>query len=162
MKRSKLSLLALVGCIVLLPAGVTMADVPAPPVNQSLGMPDVRFSALTEAECRVCHDSGVQDRHHGLYNSVVPSLSIAPYPQFNTPSGAQERYSCMSCHNDVFTLERDCTVCHNTSSPHHQNATAAAGDCKACHGDFVEPDCEACPVVDLATERDPLSQQPFG
>jgi hypothetical protein len=44
----------------------------------------------------------------------------------------------MSCHSDTFILERDCTQCHDTASPHHQTALADAGDCKACHGDLVD------------------------
>ncbi len=128
-----------IGGIALSLPSATWADVPAPPVNQNLGMLDASFNALEEADCRVCHDSGVPDRHHGLYNSVVPSLSVVPYPEFNTPGiDPQEHYSCMSCHSDNFILERDCTVCHNTASPHHQTALADAGDCVACHGDLVD------------------------
>jgi hypothetical protein len=139
MQKTNLVSIAIAG-IALFLASTGWANVPAPPVNQDIGMVDASFNSLTEAECRVCHDSGLPDRHHGLYNAVVPSLSVVPYPQFNTPGAVppQELYSCMSCHSDTFILERDCTVCHNTASPHHQNALADAGDCKACHGDLVD------------------------
>ncbi len=50
----------------LLLAGTARADVPAPPVNQYIGFPDVLYDDLVEADCRVCHDSGVPDRHHLL------------------------------------------------------------------------------------------------
>ena len=66
----KLSILALVAGIAMI-AGLAVADVPAPPVNQTLGFPDTEFNALTEADCRVCHDSGVNDDHHLLYGSAM-------------------------------------------------------------------------------------------
>ena len=139
MQKTKLGLIAAAG-FTLLFASTSSANVPAPPVNQEIGFEDVGFNSLTEADCRVCHDAGLPDRHHGLYDSVVPSLSITPYPQFNTidPVTGQERYNCLSCHSDNFILERDCTVCHNTASPHHQTALADDGDCVACHGDLVD------------------------
>ena len=31
-----------------------------------------RLMRLTEADCRVCHDSGVPDRHHLLYGTEIP------------------------------------------------------------------------------------------
>jgi hypothetical protein len=56
-----------------------LADVPAPPVNQSLGFDDTIFNNLVEAECRVCHDDLVitgptsnVDRHHLLYGTPLP------------------------------------------------------------------------------------------
>ena len=52
------------------------ADIPAPPVSQSLGMPDGILNDLVEAECRACHDDpevvggpSNPDRHHLLYGS---------------------------------------------------------------------------------------------
>jgi hypothetical protein len=139
MQKTKSMLIAIAG-IALFFASTGWANVPAPPVNQDLGMVDASFNALTEADCRVCHTSGLPDRHHGLYDSVVPSISVVPYPEWNIPGDTppQERYSCMSCHSDTFILERDCAACHNTSSPHHQTAAADAGDCVACHGDLVD------------------------
>ena len=73
----KLSLIALVAGIAMI-AGVAVANVPAPPVNQILGFPDVEFNALTEADCRVCHASGIPDRHHLLYGSAIPDPSLVP------------------------------------------------------------------------------------
>ena len=139
MQKTNLFFIAIAGAAVLL-ASTGWAAVPAPPVNQELGTVDTIFSSLTEADCRFCHDSGIPDRHHGLYNSVVPSLSLVPYPEFNAPGPVppQETYTCLSCHSDNFILERDCTVCHDTASPHHQTALADDGDCVACHGDLVD------------------------
>ena len=79
MKGTKLSLIALVACITLFTAGVTMANVPAPPANQLLGIDDGIFNNLDEADCRVCHDDPAitgptsnVDRHHNLYGQPIP------------------------------------------------------------------------------------------
>jgi hypothetical protein len=53
-------------------ASIGIAAVPPPPVNQTLGTTDTQLNALSEAECRVCHDSGVPDRHHVLYGTDIP------------------------------------------------------------------------------------------
>ena len=53
------------------------SDIPAPPVNQTLGMPDGILNNLVEAECRACHDDpefggpSNPDRHHLLYGSAL-------------------------------------------------------------------------------------------
>jgi hypothetical protein len=62
----------------------------------------------TEADCRVCHDFYVPDRHHVLYGNAFPSLTNAPYW---TPGDVI--YVCLSCHGPSLTLVRDCLVCHN-------------------------------------------------
>jgi len=55
------------------------ADIPAPPVNQSLGTPDSVLNNMVEAECRACHDApefggpSNPDRHHLLYGSTIIS-----------------------------------------------------------------------------------------
>ena len=136
----RLNLLATgAACLALFLSLPTRADVPPPPVNQDIGMEDIEIGDLTEADCRVCHPTGVPDRHHGLYNTPVPDPSLVPYPQFNTPDGAGGfLYSCLSCHSDNFVLERDCLVCHNAGSPHHTTPAAQAGDCVSCHGDLVD------------------------
>jgi len=114
-------------------AGSGWADVPAPPVNQDLGMVDVDIGNMVEADCRICHASGVPDRHHNLYGQPIPPGSVVPFP------GAGPDYVCLSCHtpHGNFTVVRDCTQCH-TTSPHHTTPSAQAGDCVACHGDLVD------------------------
>ncbi len=52
----------------------------SPPVNQTIGMVDQAYGTMTEADCRVCHDSGVPDRHHLLYGQPVPVGTLVPYP----------------------------------------------------------------------------------
>jgi hypothetical protein len=112
-------------------ASTSSAAIPAPPVNQEIGMEDVALGDLTEADCRVCHTTGVPDRHHLLYGQPTPPGSFVPYPNDD------DIYTCISCHGDDFTVERDCLACH-TSSSHHETATADGGDCVACHGDLVD------------------------
>ncbi len=134
-RTNLLSTAIAVGVLLLADAG--WASVPAPPVNQILGMQDVVLADLTEADCRVCHDSGVPDRHHMLYGDSIPSISFVPYPDTDGDGVTDDDYSCLSCHGDEFTVERNCVVCHTVSS-HHRTATADSGDCVACHGDLVD------------------------
>jgi len=127
------------------------ADVPAPPVNQTLGMVDVLMRDRTEASCRSCHDSGLADRHHNLYGAAMASAgedypygdffggrrTAASHPDFLDDGIVDSTYTCLSCHGDTFTVERDCTACH-TQSPHHTTADAVARHCTACHGSIVD------------------------
>ncbi len=127
MYRKLIPFLAIVGAVLFF-ASVSLADVPAPPVEQSLGKDDVLAGDLVEADCRICHDTGVPDRHHMLYGTAVGG-STPPYPN----PGGDTNWTCVSCHSDAFVLERDCTVCH-TASPHHgAGSTADSGDCQSCH-----------------------------
>lgn len=125
MARSLL-LTVVVSGLTLLIVGPVPGDVPAPPVNQTIGMLDTVAGNLDEADCRVCHSSGVPDRHHNLYGEPIPG---AP---------DDEIYTCLGCHGDNFTVVRDCLVCHNDGSPHHATEAAIALDCKSCHGDLVD------------------------
>ena len=61
------------------------ADVPAPPVNQDFGFPDALIGELVEADCRVCHASGLPDRHHMLYGQPIPNTTYVPYPDSDGP-----------------------------------------------------------------------------
>ena len=69
MKRKGLTLLLVLG-VVLVSASISMANIPAPPVNQIAGFPDTEFNALTEDDCRACHPS-VVDAHHLLYGDSM-------------------------------------------------------------------------------------------
>ncbi len=113
------------------------ADVPPPPVNQTIGMIDRVFGELTEADCRACHDSGVPDRHHLLFDKPIPPGSLVPYPDANGDGNPDSVYGCLNCHDATFTPIRDCTVCH-TSNAHHKTPAAVSGDCVSCHGDVVD------------------------
>lgn len=125
-------------CVSLVFASKGWADVPAPPVNQSLGFADVGIGDLAEADCRVCHSSGLPDRHHQLYGTPIPGGSIVPYPDGDGDGNDDTDYSCLNCHDQNFTVERDCTACHNAGSPHHTHPDATSGNCQACHGSIVD------------------------
>lgn len=111
-------------------AGIVLAIIPPPPVNQNMGMYDTLFSNFTESKCRNCHASGVADAHHNL-----------------VPTG---EFGCNNCHpvlpggSDV-TMIRDCIQCHDTTfngmtipRPHHESSEALNGHCKTCHGSVVD------------------------
>ncbi len=137
MRSKTLRFIVIVGMVQFL-ASAARADVPAPPVNQVIGFKDVSLGDLTEADCRVCHASGVPDRHHNLVSKTIPSGSIVPYPDSDGDGVADTSYVCLSCHDQNFTVVRDCTACHNGSSPHHTTPDAQARHCVACHGDVVD------------------------
>ncbi len=106
----------LLGSLLGFAIGSVRADVPAPPVNQTLGMLDVIFTELEEADCRACHDSGVPDRHHLLFGSSIPAASLVPYPDANGDGTPDTNYSCLNCHDASFTPIRDCVVCHTSNA----------------------------------------------
>ena len=136
MRRTDLVLIAIAGMALAL-ASTSWANVPAPPVNQDLGFLDADIISLSEADCRVCHTSGVPDRHHLLYGSAIPAGSFIPYPDGDGDGNPDTTYSCISCHGQTFTVVRDCVTCH-TESSHHTTAAAEARDCVSCHGDLVD------------------------
>jgi hypothetical protein len=77
-KKSLVTVVLTLGIILVL-AGVVSANVPAPPVNQTIGFADTIFNNLLEADCRICHDdpditgpTPNVDRHHLLYGSPLP------------------------------------------------------------------------------------------
>ncbi len=100
-----------------------------PPVFQDIGQLDTEAHFLSEADCRVCHASGVPDRHHLLYGSTIIADSAVPFPGGTT-------YSCLSCHGQDFTVTRDCLQCHH-GSPHHTGQTTYDRQCSECHGSLV-------------------------
>ncbi|MFV1964643.1 MAG: cytochrome c3 family protein [Pirellulaceae bacterium] len=137
--RKTIPLIVVAGMTLLLASSSAWADVPAPPVNQLLGFPDVGFGDLTEPDCRACHASGVPDRHHGLYGLPIDHANtLVPYPDSDGDGVDDPVYVCLSCHDQNFTVVRDCTVCHDSTSPHHKTAIADSGDCQACHGSIVD------------------------
>jgi hypothetical protein len=130
------SLLA-TACTALLLARTAPADIPAPPVNQIIGMLDVLSGEMSEADCRRCHDSGISNRHHSLYGQPIPPGSMIPYPDSNGDGQPDSNYTCLGCHGSNFTVETNCIVCH-TSNAHHNSPAAKRGDCASCHGDIVD------------------------
>jgi hypothetical protein len=144
-------LLIMVLSLNLIFAPISRADVPAPPVNQQIGIPDSSIADLTEADCRFCHedpnivdDANIPNRHHLLVGTPVADLTVRPFPDGDTNGN----YDCFSCHELVwdplsmsyqFETFRDCLLCHNTGSPHHTTAQAQAQNCDVCHGPVDNP-----------------------
>ncbi len=130
---------SVIACVFMGFASTGWAQDPAPvSVKQTIGMPDIPFSGLVEADCRVCHDLGVPDRHHLLYGQTIPSDSLIPQADVDGDSEADTVYACLNCHSTHFGILRDCTECHNAGSPHHTTADALSRNCQACHGSVVD------------------------
>ena len=129
-----------------------MAQVPAPPVNQDLGLFDTRFNSLTEEECRACHNQNppdgipvdstyLPDRHHLLVGETISIPSVVPSPDSDGDTVPDTVYQCLNCHSMTFDGAmwvvdpdfRDCTDCHKQFggdhhgySPHHSTLLAQA------------------------------------
>lgn len=136
MRRAVLFLFCLSGTTLFLD-GVGYADIPAPPVDQSVGMRDVGFANVDTAACRVCHGTSVSNKHHLLYGKTLPVDVPVPYPDSDGDGKRDTLYSCISCHGSNFSVQPNCVVCH-TNSPHHSEGNAVAGKCKSCHGSVVD------------------------
>ncbi|MFZ5626262.1 MAG: IPT/TIG domain-containing protein [Bacillota bacterium] len=89
--------------------------------TQQLGFPDRTYGALTEMDCRSCHGSTTQNRHHLSLKALV--------------------VTCDYCHQSLegkITAVSDCKICHVKDS-HHLTQEAQLGQCTACHyGDVVD------------------------
>jgi hypothetical protein len=155
MKNLKIGIVAIL--LFALLAGIANAAIPAPPVNQNLGLPDTQMPNVPVELCKGCHP-GAPDIHHYMV-SGGPGSNFIP----TTTLG------CMDCHpviSGVLTISRNCHDCHDGTPwavnpninlatirgapgrPHH-NATknsasnaiikvaylAADRHCKTCHGD---------------------------
>jgi hypothetical protein len=136
--NGKPALSEVIAGVTLLFAYAALADVPAPPVNQSIGVRDVLYANLTEPDCRACHSSGVPNRHHLLYGQPIPPGSHVPYPDTDGNGIPDTTYNCLSCHGPTFVVVKNCVVCHTGSSPHHTTPEAQSGNCKFCHGSVVD------------------------
>ena len=105
-------------CLLVVACGIATASwaaIPAPPVNQSIGIPDGVFNDLERRNCWYCHASDrltpddlteigwtfdppeikpgiITNRHHGRIGQVIQDPTDAP---FGTPG---EVYECIACH----------------------------------------------------------------
>jgi hypothetical protein len=153
MKNSRILISTVTLFLVLV--GIGMAAVPAPPVNQNLGLPDTTFPNVPVNLCRGCHP-GAPDIHHFM-------VSGGPGSHFSRTTAL----GCVDCHPIIggqLTISRNCHDCHDGTAwplspivnltkirgapgkPHHNttkasasnivNATFKAADrqCTFCHG----------------------------
>lgn len=141
MKKSLVSL-ALTAALILGMAVVLWANVPPPPVNQSLYIYDTKYGTFTVADCHKCHgaDPGLVTLHHNLINTTTPAVSC-----YNA-SGTTPTTLATGCHVLVpatgggYTFQdfRNCLNCHTGQSPHHMSTFAANQDCVHCHGKAID------------------------
>lgn len=133
------------------------AQVPPPPVNQKLFIPDSSIAGFTEAGCRSCHNNplivpapGNVDRHHLLVGQTPAVPSVRPFPARDDAG----TYACFSCHDatvnpatgEITLVQnfRNCINCHQGASPHHSGFTvqdqpnSVTANCQRCHGSVVE------------------------
>lgn len=114
---------------VVLGTGLCLANVPAPPVDQNIGLWDKTFNNMSETDCRGCHGDNLVGLHHQLITT--------------------KGLLCTSCHKldcstgtCQFASFRDCFQCHSQvagqASVHHLGQAAQDGDCASCHGDLVQ------------------------
>lgn len=150
-------ILAILAIAMLAAASVSYADIPPPPVNQDLGLPDGNFDNLVEAQCEACHVDRALSNFSSFDQLDVPSRHHATI--------ARDNNECMDCHDLVYNpvtmsteldIFRDCQHCHidgrpgldgvigNYStwilvpgSPHHRTPFAKAKQCYRCHGSTV-------------------------
>jgi len=122
---------------------LSWADVPPPPVNQNLGIPDSVFNNLEKENCWYCHapqrltDANltnlgwtftappvkagiITDRHHARVGTLIAPNTQAPFGVVG------ENYACTSCHliewddalmaNVVVQNFTDCLNCHTQTA----------------------------------------------
>lgn len=150
------------------------ADVPAPPVDQSMGLRDVFLSDYTETECLVCHEGGipVSGDHHSTslaldrkctscHGDLVDNFDDGHYvPTYGAslvtpwPSGKPNGGSPL---NSLGSSTGSCDFCHNDPSGtytnealHHNTGLGSdATKCAWCHDDSAAAGekirrCEDC------------------
>lgn len=149
--KKRLILLMILALAGLASAMISYAAVPAPPVNQHLGIADSTFNNLTTAQCRFCHNQNpppglpidptyLPTRHHllvapeGQTPFIIPDGTAAPCADAGHPyadiacTPGTSTYVCESCHKnnydpitDTFTL--DTTFKDNCALCHEQIGT---------------------------------------
>ena len=125
--------------VVLVLAGLASANIPAPPVNQSIGFDDTIFNNLTEADCRVCHDDPAVtgptpnvDRHHLLYGSPLLQGACSVNSNACLSDGDCDPGICSRPPAETCTVDGDCD-------------DAGLGETcgEVCIGETVAPDLDA-------------------
>jgi hypothetical protein len=144
----------------MLAINVSIAAVPAPPVNQDQGVPDHAFNTMSEPVCRACHNQNppagipinptyLPHRHHLKVGVSIPPKTDILFPDGDDDGIPDTTYTCTNCHKIEFdpvthipeiNILRDCMQCHvygPEGSVHHRSDKTIQLDCKACHGGLV-------------------------
>jgi hypothetical protein len=145
MKKKTIIIITTLALSIMLFAANGFADIPAPPVNQKLAMPDTVMNDLVEAECRACHENNqvdptsIPDRHHLLYGSPIQKGEC-------NNSGTE-------CLTDADCAELD--YCRGQTAASDPLASPGVYNCGSCHEEstadgvtnfLVERDCLVCHV----------------
>lgn len=135
--------------------GLGWAAIPAPPVNQNIGLADTQMPNVSVTTCKGCHPVP-PDTHHYMLGKTTP-LGCTDCHPLTGPVGAQ-----------TLTISRNCHDCHDGTAwavnplinlsvirgspgrPHHNATKNSASNlaiqvaylainrtCKVCHGDGV-------------------------
>jgi hypothetical protein len=120
------------------------ANVPPPPVNQIIGIPDTTFGNLVEDDCRFCHedpdivdDANIPNRHHLNVNTPVPSGVCA-----ETGDTCERNTDCPGFDPTVSGgASNACSV--HTDRPFPAGDTAGNYDCFSCHNMIWDPDTQS-------------------
>ena len=139
MQRKGLSLIVSIVIIALPFASKGWADIPAPAVNQQVGMDDGIFNDFTEADCRMCHDDPNVvdpplnvDRHHLLRGTPLPQGACSVNRDDACLSDTECNASICSSTGAPCTYDEDCP---------DYNYGETCGE--VCLGETVVPDIDA-------------------
>ncbi|MEW6599783.1 MAG: hypothetical protein AB1499_02320 [Nitrospirota bacterium] len=126
------------------------ANVPPPPANQQIGIPDGIYNNLEEADCRLCHENpdqfpvepkSVPDRHHLIVNTLaktgtcsVSGAACQPHAGVDCPQGAGV---CRNASGAPFPpppgRNYNCFSCHNVDCSTGMCSINVYRDCTFCH-----------------------------
>ncbi len=133
--------ISIISFLLLVSTSITAwGDIPPPPVNQNLGIPDTQFNLLYKEVCWRCHKPAalgfgsppvgvpvkttyLPDRHHQHVNTAIAGgPEQPPFMDANGDGIEDTTYTCLNCHelgqnSTTNTLElvqsfRDCLFCH--------------------------------------------------
>jgi hypothetical protein len=135
-------------------ASGSSAAIPAPPVNQLIGIPDTTFDSLNEADCRACHENpiivdnaNIPYRHHLVVETPtpVPSGTCA-----ESGSTCERNSDCPLFDPLAGEIDDICSV--HTDRPFPDGDAAGNYDCSSCHvGTATIFDCTICHIQDIPT-----------
>ncbi len=159
MSRKVFSLFVSIAVLMLAFAVTSFANVPAPPVNQKLGIADSVFNDLNESGCRFCHDDPAivspppgntnpnkwnVDRHHLRYGQPVEE----GFCSVNTGQACTDESQCNT------------SICSISGTPCASDANCPSGETcgETCVGDSIAPfppaadgtyQCTTCHPIDV-------------